>query len=236
MEFHLSPCHLGPRLAISAMLSKDGIHERTVDVWETSKEHNMTSARFVNWIAEAAGTLRAENGSSKICIIIDNAPWHNELTEETKMPKRAWVRARVIQWLEDHQVPYLDVYTKAELLELANAYSPRKIFKTDEAAAKFDVDILRLPIRHCVLNPIELAWAEMKNFIRNNNVTYTLRDVSVWAKAWMASCDMQMATSFIEHTVKYEQTFKKADAISDERDKAIIEDDVQSESESEDAD
>ena len=32
------------------MLSKDGIHESTVDVWETSKEHNMASARFVNWV------------------------------------------------------------------------------------------------------------------------------------------------------------------------------------------
>jgi hypothetical protein len=218
------------------MLSKDGIHESTVDIWETSKEHNMTSARFVNWVFEAAGTLRAENGNSKICIIVDNAPWHNELTEETKMPKRAWVKAQVVQWLNDHQVPYLDIYTKAELLELADAYAPKKAFKTDVAAAKFDVDILRLPVRHCVLNPIELAWAEMKTFVRNNNVTFKLKDVSVWAKAWLTACDMQMASSFIEHTIKYEETFKRADAISDERDNDIIEDDLQSESETEDAD
>ncbi|CAF1159729.1 unnamed protein product, partial [Didymodactylos carnosus] len=180
----------GPRLAISPMLSKDGIHESTVGIWETSKEHNMTSARFVNWISEAVGTLRAENVNSKICIIVDNAPWYNELAEETKMSKRAWVEAQVVQRLNDHQVPYLDIYTKAELLELADAYAPKKVFKTDVAAAKFDVDILRLPVRHCVLNPIELAWAEMKTFIRNNNVTFSLKDVSVWAKAWLTACDM----------------------------------------------
>jgi hypothetical protein len=87
-----------------------------------------------------------------------------------------------------------------------------------------------------VLNPIELAWAEMKTFVRNNNVTFKLKDVSVWAKAWLTACDMQMASSFIEHTIKYEETFKRADAISDERDNDIIEDDLQSESETEDAD
>ncbi|CAF1244573.1 unnamed protein product [Didymodactylos carnosus] len=190
----------------------------------------------VNWVFEAAGTLRAENGNSKICIIVDNAPWHNELTDETKIPKPAWVKAQVVQWLNDHQVPYLAIYTKAELLKLADAYAPKKVFKTDVAAAKFDVDILRLPVRHCVLNPIELAWAEMKTFIRNNNVTFSLKDVSVWDKAWLTACDMQMASSLIEHTIKYEETFKRADAISHEHDNDIIEDDVQSESETEDAD
>jgi DDE superfamily endonuclease len=175
------------------MISRYGFHERTIDIWETSKEHNMTSSRFVNWIFEAARTLRAEHETSKICIILDNAPWHNELTDETKMPKRSWKKEQVIQWLDDHKVPYLNSYVKAELLELADAYAPKKIYKTDAAAAKFNVEVLRLPIKHCVLNPIELAWSQMKLFCRNNNVTFNLNDVAVWAKAWITSCDENMA-------------------------------------------
>ncbi|CAF2989381.1 unnamed protein product [Rotaria sp. Silwood2] len=166
---------------------------------------------------------------------MDNARWHNELTDETKMPKRTWAKAQVIQWLNDHKVQYLDIYTKAKLLELADVYAPKK-FKTHVAAAKFDVEILCLPVRHYMLNQIEIAWTEMKIFIRNNNVTYSLEDVSVWVTAWMAACDMKMASSFIEHTRKYEETFKRAIVISDERDNDIIEDDVQFESEIEDAD
>ncbi|CAF1671282.1 unnamed protein product [Didymodactylos carnosus] len=88
------------------MISKDGFHESTVDVWETSKEPNMTSSLFVQWIFKAAAALRAEHDTSKICIIVDNAPWHNEATDETKMPKRSWKRAQVLQWLDDHKVPY----------------------------------------------------------------------------------------------------------------------------------
>ena len=39
-------------------------------------------------------------------------------------------------------------------------------------------DILRrLPVKHCSINPIELAWAGMKTYIRENNTYFRLSDV-----------------------------------------------------------
>ncbi|CAF0991582.1 unnamed protein product [Didymodactylos carnosus] len=76
----------------------------------------------------------------------------------------------------------------------------------------------------------------MQTFIRNNKLTSSLNDVAVWNKTLMALCDMDMISSFIEQTIKYQETLKKADATLEERDNDIIKDDAQSDSEAEPTD
>ncbi len=38
-------------------------------------------------------------------------------------------------------------------------------------------EVVRLPVAHFELNPIEMAWAQMKNYIRKNNIKFTLTEV-----------------------------------------------------------
>ncbi|CAF0947347.1 unnamed protein product [Didymodactylos carnosus] len=52
-------------------------------------------------------------------------------------------------------------FTNAKLRELAFAHLPPKRYKTNEAAKEFSVEIDRLPINHCILNPIELYIAAL---------------------------------------------------------------------------
>ncbi len=95
----------------------------------------------------------------KVCIIVDNAKWHSKQTEFSRIPSRAWNEDRIREWLDQHQIPYLDHHLKAELIELCHANAPPKQYLADSATAVFDFEILRLPIRHYMLNPIEIAWA-----------------------------------------------------------------------------
>jgi hypothetical protein len=41
----------------------------------------------------------------------------------------------------------------------------------------YEVHVLRTPVRHCELNPIELIWAQVKGFVAKNNTTFRLKDV-----------------------------------------------------------
>jgi len=81
----------------------------------------------------------------------------------------------------------------------------------DEAAKQFDVEIVRLPVRHAVLNPIELAWAGLKNYIRDNNTKFRLVDIYNLAMEYLAAVDESLATSYFEKIRRYENTFKTAD-------------------------
>lgn len=76
-------------------------------------------------------------------LVLDNATWHNRLTEETMPPKRSWRKQLIIDWLDRHDLLFSDNMTKAELLELAFDNLPPKRYVVDEVAARHNVQILR---------------------------------------------------------------------------------------------
>jgi hypothetical protein len=49
--------------------------------------------------------------------------------------------------------------------------------KTDKIANLHGHEVLRTPVRHCELNPIELIWAQVEGFVAKNNTTFRLKDV-----------------------------------------------------------
>ncbi|CAF1025163.1 unnamed protein product [Rotaria sp. Silwood1] len=83
--------------------------------------------------------------------------------------------------------------------------------KIDEVAQEFDVQIVRHPVRHCSLNPIELAWAALKDYIRKNNTNFTMSSVYELAAEFIAGFDDKAAQDAIRHAEKLEVTYKTAD-------------------------
>ena len=155
---HLST-FLGKRIAISAMINENGFGLSSIYIFDCDSDNSMNSDHFIEWIKRAASELRHKFGqASRICIIIDNATWHSELTDDTKPPKHAWCKEQIQKWLENQNIKFNPVFKKVELTQLAFSNLPSKRYKVDEAAKLFNVEILRLPIKHCLLNPMELAW------------------------------------------------------------------------------
>ena len=55
---------------------------------------------------------------------------------------------------------------KRELLELIKGAHPEERYAIDEIAKTFGHEVVRLPPYHCELNPIEMAWAQVKGYIK----------------------------------------------------------------------
>jgi hypothetical protein len=85
-----------------------------------------------------------------------------------------------------------------------------------------------------MLNPIELAWFGLKNFVRKNNTNFRLSDVRHLTMQWISSLTAGDSSSYIDHTLKIEETFKKSDQFTEQIEKDLMDedgDDVNSEGE-----
>ena len=129
---------IGKRLAISALLSNSGFHlHRTSPTVRKELAKRNHSAYLLHSMHPFLGK------DATVTLILDNATWHNRLTEETMPPKRSWKKQLIINWLDKHDLPFTDNMKKAELLEVAFDNLPSKRYVVDEVAAKHDVQILR---------------------------------------------------------------------------------------------
>jgi len=78
-------------------------------------------------------------------------------------------------------------------------------------ALEYNLEIVRLPIRHCSLNPIETVWALLKDYIRKNNTTFSMTAIFELASEFIAGFDDNAAQAAILHAEKVEKTYKQAD-------------------------
>ncbi|XP_076297232.1 uncharacterized protein LOC143217187 [Lasioglossum baleicum] len=163
---------------------------------------------------------------------MDNAPYHSVVKEPH--PKVIWKKARIVEWLQGKGETINADLVKTQLLDIAEKYrQPGKIYAVDECAKEHDKLVLRLPPYHCELNPIELAWAQVKHYIRTRNTTFQLEKVRDLVNDAVENVSPTNWQNYIAH-VKKEERFRQLDrtidSVFDEQDDWI------SESEGEDSD
>ncbi len=109
-------------------------------------------------------------------IVMDNASYHSKNAEENINSNST--RARMIEWLNNHNIVYSARLTRPELYEIIKRHKPLSQKKrVDELAKQHGHQVVRLPPYHCELNPIELIWAQVKYYVKTHNTTFKIADV-----------------------------------------------------------
>lgn len=147
-------------------------------------------------------------------IVMDNASYHNTQTE--KIPTKSSRKSDMKEWLTKHGIVYDKSELKADLMKKIIAAKPTKEYHTDVIAAKFTHKVLRLPVAHPELNPIELAWSVLKGFVARNNKKFTLREVEALVIQGINTVTPAMWTSFCRHTENVENEYWKRDCLVEE--------------------
>jgi hypothetical protein len=74
--------------------------------------------------------------------------------------------------------------------------------------------VVRLPVAHCQLNPIELAWAQVKNYIKQNNRAFNLTEVEKLAWKGFEKVTANDWQKLIEHVkVNFEDHYWANDGL-----------------------
>ena len=74
-----------------------------------------------------------------------------------------------------------------------------------------DIKVLRLPVAHSELNPIELIWAQIKGYVAVNNTTFKIKDVKKLAEEAFTKVTDRNWMRAVKHTLKVENLFRKKD-------------------------
>jgi len=176
---------------------------------KTRDYHNeINSEIFNNWMESVLPRLK-----EKCVIIMDNASYHSLKID--KAPTAKTEKANIIKWLKDKNEIIDRPMVIPQLLEIVKRVKHDK-YVVDELAKQYDSIILRLPPYHCELNPMDLAWSSVKNFVTANNTTYKLTDVEKLLIEGVERVKPNIWKDFISQTKKEEDKFWKIDFIVDD--------------------
>ena len=170
----------------------------------------MNSKHYMEWMTQQL-LPRLEEPT---VIILDNASYHNK--QKDKPPTSTDKKDDIKTWLDQHPISYSDTDIKKTLLEKVKQHRPTPIYLTDKAAHEHGHTVLRLPVAHCELNPIELAWASVKAYIARHNTRYTLQEVQRLTPEGLKHTTADMWRNFYRHVVKVEEDYMVKDGIVEE--------------------
>eukprot|EP00128_Syssomonas_multiformis_P008227 Colp12_sorted_trinity150504_noHs@11805 len=172
----------------------------------------MNGDRFMKWWQEQL----LPNLPANACIVIDNASYHNMLTEESRPVNSKLRKAEIIEWLAKRNIPHDPKMLRKDLYLLARANSPTPVYLTDVAAKEAGKNflVLRLPVAHCELNPIELMWAQVKHNVAVNNTKCTMVQLKSLVLEAFEKYGTEYWINACRHAEKFEQEYIKMHSLS----------------------
>lgn len=214
------PSGKGKRLIVTHIGSEDGFVEGgllTFQSRHTGDYHeDMNADVFEEYFEQMLDLIPP--GS---VIVLDNASYHSRKIE--KIPTTAWRKGDIKQWLSEKEILFEEDMVKKELLTIVSTikheYSKCVV---DEMAEKRQIIVLRLPPYHCELNPIELVWAEIKNFVSTRNTTYKMKDVELLFHNAIDTVTPEKWRRCVEHVIKEEKKMWQLDNMLDDIEPIII--------------
>ncbi|PSN35984.1 hypothetical protein C0J52_14381 [Blattella germanica] len=157
------------------------------------------------------------NISHPSVIVLDNAPYLR--VQENKPPSKYAVKQEMRKWLQDNKIKFSADMKKDELFDLIQRFKPQeKTYHIDKLISMQCHIALRLPPYMCELNAIELAWAAIKRYVREHNVTGDLSLTRLQQETENAVISITPADweGYISHVKKLEDEFRQKDGLMED--------------------
>ncbi len=209
------PSGKGDRLIIVNAITLDGWVSNAKLVFEAKKNTGdyhgqMDWGNFSRWFTEQLLPNIPENS----IIIMDNASYHNAV-EANSFPKSNSAKEDLRKWLDDKEIPWGQDLLKTELYTLCKSYEPKPEYKIDKMAETAGHSILRTPQYHPELQPIEMCWGVVKNYMAKH-CDFTLRKLRNSLPLAFSQVTPETCRGLISKTVAEEGKYWEEDGKIDE--------------------
>ena len=205
----------GTRLIILGAGGESGWIPNTTLIFRSKKNtgdyhDEMTGEHFEEWFRDKL----LPNVPSSSLIVMDNASYHSRRCEE--LPVKNWTKKRMIEWLDEKGIPYPPKALKSEIFSIIQGLNLTPQYVVDEMARAAGHEVVRLPVAHCTLNPIEMAWAQVKGHIKANNRQFNLSEVERLAWEGFEVVTPERWASLVKHVRdKVEDHYWEVDGLAE---------------------
>lgn len=167
----------------------------------------MNRDNFEKWLLEKL----LPNIPPESVVVLDNAPYHSHI--EDKVPTKYSTRPQMISWLIMNNLKFDPSWRKFQLYEIIAANKPtEKKYKIDALLRSVGHTPLRLPPYMCDLNPIELAWAGVKRYIREHNTSeLSIKDLNKLTLEAINSISAENWQAYVKHVRGIEEKYWEVD-------------------------
>jgi transposase len=210
------PAGKGPRLIIVHAITALGWVGGAKLVFQAKRRTGdyhgqMNSENFTKWFTEQL-LVHIPCGS---LIVMDNAPYHTELAEDA-FPTPKTRKAQLRQWLQTyHPQVYREDMLKPELYDRCKQLCPPPPLRLDLIAEAAGHTIVRTPQYHPELQPIETAWAIVKDYCAAR-CDYTLAGLKTHLEAGFDEVTPAVCQSLIQKVRAQEDQYWVEDEEDDD--------------------
>jgi transposase len=182
-------CHIGSEEGF--ILGAKLVFRGSKSLKEMDYHTEMNAKVFFHWME----TKVFQTVPERSVVVVDRATYHTTLTEESKPAKSTFKKLEFAEWLVSKNVDatksvndYMKL-TRVELAELCKLHKPKPVYSLVKLEEKYGVKVLFLPVGHPELNPIELVWSRLKQYISTKNEKFSLKEVEELAHQFFDTCD-----------------------------------------------
>ena len=170
----------------------------------------MNYNNYKKWLQE----MLIPNLPPNSVLVIDNAPYHNVQVE--KCPTMSTRKEEMREWLRRKNIAFTEDMLKIDLYSLIKLHKPRfKIYEIDQIMAEKGHSVLRLPPYHPDLNPIELVWASLKQYVAERNTDFCFKTVERLCDDFFRNFSEEEWKKRCDHSKGFEKFFMEKEPALD---------------------
>ncbi len=105
-----------------------------------------------------------------------NASYH---CRQSKYPVKSWTKKKMVEWLNQKNILYPNkIMSKKNVWTIVKrSRPPHPEYSVDQLAKSVGHEVVCLPADHSELHSIEMAWSQIKGYIKTHNTLFTLYEM-----------------------------------------------------------